>query len=131
MAKKGAPKEGEFEEGKIWFRRRGKTITLGLTAAGVAEVGEVERIEMPGLEDRFDKGDVCLTVEGSNGNLEVPTPATGTVSSVNDNLNSAPELASEDSDESGWLIEIDIEDSTELMEYGEDEPDIEIGSGED
>lgn len=129
--KRGAPKEGEFQESKLWFTRRGGVITIGLLSAGIEEVGEVESVELPSVDDRFEKDDVVATLEGTNGTMEITVPAGGTVIAINDNLQTAPELASEDPMETGWLIELEINDPTELMEFGEAEEEVEISSGDE
>lgn len=125
--KRGAPKEGEFQEGKLYFTRRGGVVTIGLLSAGIEETGEVESVELPSVDDRFDKDDVVATIDGNNGSMEITVPAGGTIVAVNENLQTAPELASEDPMETGWLLEIEITDPSELMEYGEGEEEVEIG----
>ena len=129
MAKKktGAPKEGEFDDGKLFFSRRGGVISVSLTSSGIAEVGQVETVSLPSEDDRFEKGDVVASVEGTTGTLEVTTPAAGVIVAINDNLESAPELASEDPTESGWIFEIEMEDAAELLEFAEGEEEVEIG----
>jgi glycine cleavage system H protein len=129
--KTGAPREGEFEEGKLFFSRKGGVVVVSLTASAAEEIGSVESVSLPSEDDRFEKGDVVATVEGTTGTLEVPAPAGGVIVSVNDNLESAPELASEDPLETGWLFELEMEDSTELLEYAEGEEEVEISGGED
>jgi glycine cleavage system H protein len=128
--KRGAPKEGEYQEGKVWFTRRGGVITIGLTSSAIEDLGEVESVELPSVDDHFEKDDVVLTIEGTNGSMEVTVPAGGNVVGTNENLQTAPELASEDPVETGWLIELELQDPTELMEYGEGDEEVEIG-GED
>jgi glycine cleavage system H protein len=113
-----APKSGEFLEGKLWFQRKGTLVTVGLTSLAVEEVGQVERIEFPDEGDDFQKGDVVLTVDGSNGKLEVVTPATGLISEINEAAKEEPDMVSEDPLEEGWLVKLQIEDTTELKEYG-------------
>lgn len=128
--KRGAPKEGEYQEGKVWFTRRGGVLTIGLTSSAIEELGEVESVELPSVDDHFEKDDVALTVEGTTGSMEVTVPAGGNVVAINENLQTAPELASEDPVETGWLIELEVQDLTELMEYGDGEEEVEIGGDE-
>jgi glycine cleavage system H protein len=112
-----APKNGEFLEGKLWFQRKGSLLTVGLTNVAVEEVGSVQSIEFPDEGDDFDKGDVVVTVDGSNGKLEVVTPAAGIVQEINEAAQSEPDMVSEDPLEEGWLIKIEIQDTTDLKEY--------------
>ena len=113
-----APKNGEFLEGKLWFQRKGSILTVGMTSMAVEEVGSVEAIEFPDQGDDFDKGDVMVTVDGSNGKLEVITPAAGIVQEINEAAQDEPDMVSEDPLEEGWLVKIEIQDSSDLKEYG-------------
>lgn len=116
-----APKNGEFLDGKLWFHRKGHVVTLGLTNLAVEEVGEVQSIEFPDEGTDFGKGDPMITVDGSNGRIEVIAPATGIVSEVNEAAKSEPDMVSEDPLEEGWLIKLEIEDKSELKEFRADE----------
>jgi glycine cleavage system H protein len=113
-----APKSGEFLEGKLWFHRKGTTLTLGLTNLAIDEVGTVQSIEFPDEGDDFDKGDVVVTVDGSNGSLEVVCPAAGLVEEINESAKNEPEMVTEDPLEEGWLIKLEIQDTSDLKEYG-------------
>jgi glycine cleavage system H protein len=113
-----APKNGEFLEGKLWFHRKGSMVTVGMTSVAVEEVGSVESIEFPDEGDDFDKGDVVATIDGSNGKLEVITPAAGIVQEINEAAKEEPDMVSEDPLEEGWLIKLEIQDTSDLKEYG-------------
>ena len=112
-----APREGEFLDGKAWFHRKGTTLTLGLTTAGVEELGSVESIEFPNEGDDFEKGNVVVTVDGSNGKVELITPATGIIQELNEAAVDEPEMVTEDPLEEGWLIKLEIQDSSDLKEF--------------
>jgi glycine cleavage system H protein len=112
-----APKNGEYLDGKLWFHRRGTTVTLGLTTLAVEEVGAVERIEFPGEGDDFQKGEIVVTIDGTKGRLEMITPASGIVNEINETAKDEPDMVSEDPFEEGWLIKLDLEDTSELKEY--------------
>jgi glycine cleavage system H protein len=112
-----APKEGEFQEGKGWFSRKGSILTLGLTPTGIEEIGTVEKVELPEEGDDFEKGNVVVTLDGSNGKLELITPATGMVQELNEALSDEPEIVTEDPLEEGWLVKLEIEDSSDLKEF--------------
>ncbi|MGK5082128.1 glycine cleavage system protein H [Bdellovibrionota bacterium FG-1] len=121
MAAQVAPKSGEFLDGKLWFERKGKTVTLGITSFAVEEVGEVQSIEFPDEGTDFVKGDTVLTVEGANGKLEVIAPATGIIQEVNEAARAEPDMVSDDPLEEGWLIKLEIEDTSDLSEFQAEE----------
>ena len=112
-----APKNGEFFDGKLWFQRRGSVLTLGLTSNAVEELGSVESLELPNEGDDFDRGDVVVTVEGSQGKVEVITPAAGLVTEVNEGAQQEPDRVTEDPLEEGWLVKLQMQDLSDLNEY--------------
>jgi glycine cleavage system H protein len=112
-----APKSGEFNDGKFWFHRKGSMVTLGLTSLGIEDVGAVQSLELPSIDDDFTKGDVVVTVDGSNGKIEVSAPASGVVKEINEAAVEEPDMVSDDPLEEGWLVKLEVEDTSELKEY--------------
>ncbi|MBL7715819.1 MAG: glycine cleavage system protein H [Bdellovibrionales bacterium] len=112
-----APKSGEYAEGTLWFTRKNSVITVGITNAALDELGDVEGVELPTEKDDFTKDDVVATVEGSQGSIEVTTPASGVVLEINSGLTSDPSLIAEDPTEEGWLVKLEIQDKSDLKEY--------------
>jgi glycine cleavage system H protein len=117
MAGDIAPKEGEYQDGKLWFHRKLAHVTIGLTSAAIEEIGSVESVDLPSDGDDFEKGDVVATVEGTNGTLEVTAPASGFVKEMNEALNEEPAIVSEDPLEEGWLIKLEVQDTSDLKEF--------------
>ncbi len=118
-----APKNGEYLDGKCWFARKGGIVTLGLTSSALEDLGSVESVELPSEGDDFDKGDVAVTLEGTQGRFELTTPAAGLVQEVNDTVLREPERVTEDPLEEGWLIRLEIQDPSDLKEYAQDDED--------
>jgi glycine cleavage system H protein len=112
-----APKSGEFFDGKLWFTRKGSTLTVGLTSMGIEDVGSVQSLEFPSEGDDFEKGDIVVTVDGSNGKVEVITPATGVIKEINEAAQEEPDMVADDPLEEGWLFKLEIQDSSDLKEF--------------
>ena len=113
----GAPKEGEFHDGKLWFHRKGTIITLGVTLSGIDDIGDVEGIDFPEEGDDFDKGNIVVTLDGTNGKLEIITRPRGVVQEINESAKEEPDMVSQDPLEEGWLIKLEIQDTSDLKEY--------------
>src|SRR5688572_9900171 len=111
------PKSGEFLGGRLWFTRKGPVLTLGVTSRAIEEIGSVETIEFPTEGDDFDKGEILLVVSGTKGDVEVMTPSAGTVSEVNASAQEEPEVVADDPLEEGWLIRMEIQDPSDLLEF--------------
>ena len=113
----GVPKKGEYADGQIWFLRKGKILTIGITTLAVESVGDVESIEFPDEGQDFDKGEVVATIDGSHGKLEVISPAAAVVQEINGAAKDEPDMVSEDPLEEGWLVKLEIQDATDLTEF--------------
>jgi len=106
-------KNGDIQEGKVWFQRKMNIVTLGLTSAAVEELGEVTDIEFPEPGEDVGEGEVIVTIDGNQGRLEVTSPNAGTVEEVNEAAKAEPDTVSDDPLEEGWLVRIQVQDSTE------------------
>lgn len=104
----------EFGEGKFWFQRRGKNVTLGLTNEAIRSLGTVESVELPEEGEYLAQGDLAATIDGARGVLELLAPFSGSVSAVNEVVQEEPEVVSDDPIEEGWILRIEIEDPDEL-----------------
>jgi glycine cleavage system H protein len=114
-----APKNGEYSDGKLWFHRKGSIVTVGLSTSAVEDIGTVESVEFPNEGDDFEKGEVVVTLDGSNGSLEVTTPASGIVQEINEAAKDTPDMVSEDPLEEGWLVKLEIQDTSDLKEFAD------------
>ena len=117
VLKESIPKYGEYADGKLWFSRKGSMVTIGLTTMATEEVGEITSIELPDEGDAFDKGDITVTIDGNLGNIEVTTPAAGVINEVNAAIKDESNIVTEDPLEEGWLVKIEIEDTSDLKEF--------------
>jgi glycine cleavage system H protein len=109
------PKEGEFDQGRFWYSRRGNVITIGLTSLAIDSLGDLETIELPEEGDHFDAGDDIATVDGTRGSYGVSLPMKGVVLEVNA-VASDPGAVAEDPLEEGWLLKYQVDDLAPLTE---------------
>ena len=112
-----APKSGEYQDGKLWFHRKGDIVTVGMTMSGLEDIGAVESVDFPDEGEDFEKGNIIATIDGTNGKLEVITPASGVIQEVNEAAKEEPEVISDDPLEEGWLVKLEIQDASDLREY--------------
>ena len=112
-----APKHGEYQDGKLWFHRKGSMVTVGLTLSAIEDIGSVESVELPEEGEDFEKGNVVATVDGTNGSLEIITPASGVVQEINETAKDNAEVITDDPLEEGWLLKLEIQDASDLSEF--------------
>lgn len=126
-----SPKSGEYDNGKLWFERKGMMVTVGLTGFAIEEIGDVQKIELPADGDDYTRGELLATIEGASGVVELVAPAAGVVKEINESLKDEPEQISDDPLEAGWIARIEIEDPSELAETLEESGDDVTASDSD
>jgi glycine cleavage system H protein len=86
-------------------------IRMGITDFAQSALGDIVYVQMPKVGDIVSADKVCGEVESTKSVSEIFSPVSGTVSSVNPDLSSAPELLNSDPYGAGWLIEISVTDT--------------------
>jgi glycine cleavage system H protein len=96
-----------------WARKDGDEIVVGISDYAQSTLSDVVYVELPEVDDEFDKGDQLGVVESVKAAGDVYTPMSGTVVAVNDALEDAPELVNEDPFGEGWLVRLAPSDPDE------------------
>ena len=89
------------------------TLVVGLTDYAQEQLGDLVYVDTPEVGATFAAGDVCAVVESVKAASDVYCPAGGEIVAVNENLEDAPELISNDPYGDGWLFEVAPEDPAE------------------
>lgn len=99
----------EYDEGRIWYKKKGKVITIGLTEKAFEEIGEIESISLPSDGSDVNQDDVIGEVIGTKTSFEIIAPVDGAITAVNDELNDNIDLLVEDPLDEGWICQIKME----------------------
>lgn len=107
------PQELHYTKEHEWVAATSDTsiIRMGITDFAQSALGDIVYVQMPKVGDSVSADKVCGEVESTKSVSEIFSPVTGTVSSVNPDLSSAPELLNSDPYGAGWLIEISVTDT--------------------
>lgn len=92
----------------------GKTYKVGITDYAQGALGDIVYIQLPKVGEAISQGKVCGEVESTKSVSEIYAPVSGTVTSVNSNLDSAPEVLNSDPYGAGWIFEVEVSDETQL-----------------
>ncbi|MGK7890655.1 MAG: glycine cleavage system protein GcvH [Leptolyngbyaceae cyanobacterium] len=92
----------------------GDTVTVGITAYAVDELGDIVFLELPDVGEQVNKQEQFGTVESVKAVEDLVSPVSGEVIARNDALVDAPEKLGEDPYEEGWMIKVKIGDPSEL-----------------
>ena len=107
--------ELKYTEDHQWIRlEEDNTAVIGITDYAQQQLGDVVYIEMPAVGRELGKDDEAALVESVKAAGEVKMPLTGTVLSVNENLQDEPELVNADPEGDGWFMTITINNPEEV-----------------
>ncbi|HPC96717.1 MAG TPA: glycine cleavage system protein GcvH [Sedimentisphaerales bacterium] len=97
-----------------WAKVEGDLVTMGITDYAQEQLGELVFVELPEVGKQFAARKEIAVVESSKAAGDVYSPVTGTVTEVNSELSTRPELINEDCYESGWICKLKITDRKSL-----------------
>ena len=92
----------------------GNKARIGITFHAQQELGDITYVELPDVGTELTSGDTLGTVESVKAVSDVYVPVDGKVVQINAALEDTPELINEDPYEKGWLIEIEMNDSSQV-----------------
>ena len=109
--------EMKFTEDHEWIRlEEDGTATIGITDYAQEQLGDVVYVELPKVDRELGRDDEAAVLESVKAAGEVKMPLTGTVLSVNDNLEDEPEMVNADPQGDGWFMTISINNPEEVEE---------------
>lgn len=105
-----------------WVKIEGDLAIIGITQHAADALGELVYVELPEIDDEFEKGDAAVVVESSKSASDVYSPISGTIVEVNESLDSNPENVNNSPYQDGWLVKIKSADIEEqISEYMSEE----------
>ena len=97
-----------------WVRVTDGTARIGISDFAQDELGDVVFVDLPADGEAVTAGEDFGVVESIKAVSDLYSPVSGTVTAVNDALESEPELLNEDPYGEGWLVEVELDDESEL-----------------
>lgn len=81
---------------------------VGITDYAQGALGDIVYVQMPKVGEALVADKVCGEVESTKSVSEIFSPVSGTVVTINPELNSKPETINSDPYGAGWLFEISV-----------------------
>ncbi len=97
-----------------WVRVSGSSVRVGVTDFAQEALGDVVYVSLPELGAALSQGVAFGEVESTKSVSDLFAPVTGTVTARNDALDGRPELINSDPYGDGWIIEIEVADTSQL-----------------
>ncbi len=103
-----------FTEDHEWVVVEGDIATVGITDHAQDQLGDIVYVELPEIDEEYEKGDDTAVVESVKAAGDVHNPVSGTVTEVNEALDDEPALVNNSPEGDGWIYKIKLSDPTEL-----------------
>jgi len=89
-------------------------VKVGITDYAQHSLGDIVFVEVPGEGDDVTANETMGSVESVKAVSDVYCPLSGKVVEVNGELEDSPELVNEDPYGKGWMVVVELSDSSEL-----------------
>ena len=98
-----------------WVRRSGDdTVRVGITDFAQSALGDVVFVQLPDVGAEVTAGESFGEVESTKSVSDLYAPLSGTVATVNTDLESSPQLVNSDPYGAGWLLDLQVPDTATL-----------------
>ena len=108
------PAELKYTKDHEWVKVDGNIATIGITDFAQGELGDVVFVEVETEGEDLDKEETFGTIEAVKTVSDMFMPVSGKVLEFNPDLEDAPETINSDAYGSGWIIKIEMSDTSEL-----------------
>ena len=118
------PEGLKYSEEHEWLRMEGGAAVIGITHFAQDSLGDVVFVELPEVGSDVEQFEKMGEIESVKAVSDLYCPVGGRVVEVNDSLNDSPELVNDSPYEEGWMIKVEVSDSSEIdrlmsaSEYG-------------
>jgi glycine cleavage system H protein len=108
------PSELKYSEEHEWVRVDGNKAIIGITDFAQSELGDIVFVELPEVGDTIAAGHSFGSVESVKTVSELYAPVSGKVIEVNTALDDSPESVNGSPYGDGWMIAVEMDDTSEL-----------------
>lgn len=110
------PSDLRYTPDHEWVRPLGSVWRVGITQFAVDQLGDITIVDLPKQGDLITKGQRFGTIESVKSVSDLYAPVSGRVASVNTALGAAPETVNSDPYGTGWMIDVEPTEPSELSE---------------
>jgi len=104
----------KYTESHEWLKEEGEIVKVGITDHAQSELTDIVFVELPEVGKELKKGEELCVVESVKSVSELYAPVSGKIVNVNKKLEDAPETINESPYDEGWLVEIEVQDKSEI-----------------
>lgn len=93
----------------------GETVRVGITHVAAEALGEIVFVELPEVGTEVEAGEAFGEVESTKSVSDIYAPVSGEVVAINESLEDNAGVINEDPYGEGWLYEVKVTESGDLM----------------
>lgn len=108
------PQELKYTKDHEWIKVDGNEAQIGITDFAQKELGDIVYVEIETEGEELSQGDVFGTVEAVKTVSDLFMPLGGKVIAINEDLESEPEIVNSDPYGKGWMIKVEMSDTSGL-----------------
>ena len=106
MSDETTPDDRRYTKSHEWVKLEGDELVVGITDHAQGQLTDIVFVDLPAPGKVVKAGESVLVLESVKTVADVYAPAAGTVSSVNSDLKTPPELINQAPYAGGWLVRI-------------------------
>ena len=106
------PQDLLYSQEHEWVKVDGDVATVGITDYAQNSLGDIVFVELPKVGTEISAGKTFGSVESVKAVSDLFAPVTGTVTEVNEALNTAPEQVNKDANTT-WMIKVSLKNPGE------------------
>jgi glycine cleavage system H protein len=108
------PKDLRYTNEHEWLKVDGTKGVIGITQFAQDQLGDVVFVEVPAVGTELATENTFGVVESVKTVSDLYAPVSGKVVNVNKDLEANPELVNQDPYGKGWMIEVELSDSSQV-----------------
>ena len=108
------PEQLRYSAEHEWVAVDGDRARVGITDYAQDALGDVVYVQLPEVGTAVAAMARCCEVESTKSVSDIYAPVGGTVASVNQALENAPEKLNQDPYGEGWIFELEMSDASEV-----------------
>jgi glycine cleavage system H protein len=100
------PTDRTYLQSHEWHKLDGDVVIIGITQTAADELTDITYVAMPKVGDKLAANSRFGEIESVKATSDLYCGISGTVSAINEKLNSEPGLVNTDPFEAGWMIKL-------------------------
>lgn len=97
-----------------WVKIEGNIATVGITDFAAHQLGDVTFVELPSTGKSVKQFEVLCAIESVKAASDIYAPVSGKVVSINEALETTPEIVNESAEEAAWMACLEMTDTAEV-----------------